>query len=73
MMSKEGLKLQVGDSALTDYRRGTTRVRIIERIEGTKTQSGVCYRVLPPLDLNHPEAMFDSDWFEPVPQEVIHD
>ena len=70
-MRKAGRLLQVGDEALTDYKRGMTLVRIIERIEGTKSQTGVCFRVSPPLNEFDPNARYDSDWFEPAPKDLL--
>jgi hypothetical protein len=65
-VSRAGRKLQVGDEAYTDYKKGWTWVRIIERIENTKSQSGICFRVDPPLEPNDPKARYDADWFEPA-------
>lgn len=70
-MSKAGRALRVGDDALTDYKKGMTLVRIVERIDGTKSQSGVCFRVFPPLEQHDPRAQYDADWFEPAPKDLI--
>lgn len=70
-MSKAGRSLQIGDEACTDYKRGITVVRIVDRIEGTKSQSGICFRVDPPLEQYDPKAMYDADWFEPAPKDLL--
>ena len=42
-MSIAGRKLEAGDEALTDFNgRGLTLVMIVQRIEGTRSQSGIC-------------------------------
>lgn len=70
-MSQAGRSLQVGDEAYTDYKRGITVVRIVDRIEGTKSQSGICFRVDPPLEQYDPKAIYDADWFEPAPRDLL--
>ncbi len=70
-MSQAGRSLQVGDEAVTDYKRGITVVRIIGRVVGTKSQSGICFRVSPPLEKYDPGAWYDADWFEPAPRDLI--
>lgn len=70
-MSKAGRSLQVGDEAVTDYNPGITVVRIVDRIEGTKSQSGICFRVVPPLEKYDPRAQYDADWFEPAPRNLL--
>lgn len=69
----EGRELQVGDEADTDYPGWTVRVRIVERKEDRNCQSGILFRVDPPLrewrDLSNPYdeggalAWYDADWF----------
>jgi hypothetical protein len=66
-VSQAGRNLQVGDYAYTDYRKGWTLVRITERIEGTPSQSRICFRVDPPLEKYDLYARYDADWFEPAP------
>jgi hypothetical protein len=69
---RTGRNLQVGDEALTDYSgNGMTLVVITERFTGTKSQSGICFRVKPPLEKYDPFAMFDADWFEPAPKDLL--
>ena len=71
-MSKAGRNLQVGDEALTDYGgRGLTLVRIVKRLDGTCSQSGICFQVWPALDRFDPDARYDADWFEPAPANLI--
>jgi len=70
-MSKAGRALQVGDEAITDFRKGWTLVVITERIEHTRSQSGICYRVRPSLDKHDPLARYDADWFEPAPKNLL--
>ena len=63
--------LQPGDYATTDYEIGYANagplktVRIVERTEG-KSQTGVLYRVTPPLRGNSADGWFDAAWFERV-------
>jgi len=67
-MSRAGRTLQVGDEALTDFNGcGMTLVRIVERVEGTTSQSRICYRVAPPLKGGDARTLYDADWFEPAP------
>lgn len=70
-MSKAGRSLKVGDEALTDFNRGWTLVRIIERIDGTKSQSGIQFRVDPPLRGRDKATLYDADWFEPLPEFLL--
>lgn len=70
-MSIAGRKLEAGDEALTDFNgRGLTLVMIVERIEGTRCQSGICYRVAPPLNGGTTSTLYDADWFEPAPVRI---
>ena len=73
-MSKDGRLLKAGDEALTDFDfqgRGMKLVRITERIEGTKSQSGICYRVAPPLRGGDAATLYDADWFDPAPMNIL--
>jgi hypothetical protein len=70
-MSKARRKLQVGDYATTDFKGAPPLVKIIERIERSGSQSGVCFRVDPPLEKNDPHGRYDADWFEPAPKGVL--
>lgn len=71
-MSKAGRKLKAGDEALTDFNgRGLTLVRITERIEGTRSQSGICYRVSPSLKAGDESTRYDADWFDPAPEQLL--
>ena len=66
MMSKEGRKLNAGDKAVTDFNGGgLTLVTITERIDDTRSQSGICYRVSPPLKGGDERSQYDADWFDP--------
>lgn len=71
-MSQAGRLLQEGDEALTDFNgHGLTLVRIVERIEGTTSQSRICYRVDPPLKGGNRLTQYDADWFEPAPKNFL--
>lgn len=72
-MSKAGrLLLKAGDDALTDFNgRGLTLVKITERIESTRSQSGVCYRVAPSLKGGDAMTIYDADWFDPAPAALL--
>ena len=71
-MSAAGRKLKAGDEALTDFNgRGLTLVRIVERIEGVNSQSRICFRVSPPLRGGDARSMYDADWFEPCPRDLL--
>ncbi len=71
-MSQAGRKLKAGDDALTDFNgNGLTLVRIVQRIEGTRSQSGICYRVMPPLKGGDESTQYDADWFEPAPANLL--
>jgi hypothetical protein len=71
-MSKTGRQLQVGDDALTDFNgRGITLVRITERHENTRSQSGICFCVNPMLKGGHAYSLYDADWFEPAPKDML--
>ena len=67
-MGKAGRNMQVGDYAITDFNKGTTLVRIVTRIDGTRSQSGVCFVVDPALRNCEDGARIDADWFEPAPE-----
>ena len=71
-MSKAGRALKAGDEALTDFNgRGLTLVRITERIEGTRSQSGILYRVAPSLKAGDEMTLYDADWFDPAPAKLL--
>ena len=71
-MSKAGRTLKAGDEALTDFNgRGLTLVLITERIEGARSQSGICYRVSPPLKGGDEQSRYDADWFDPAPESLL--
>lgn len=66
-----GRQLQPGDDALTDFNgRGTlVRVRIVERDDQRRhghSQSGIMFRVHPPLKYGTAASWYDADWFEPA-------
>jgi len=61
--------LQPGDFALTDFNKGATRVRIVARRDGQRSQSGVMFQVDPPMRNHGPATWIDADWFEPAPKE----
>lgn len=66
-MSKAGRDLKAGDDALTDFNGcGLTLVRITERIEGARSQSGILYRVAPSLKAGDAMTQYDADWFDPA-------
>ena len=62
--------LRVGQDALTRYNGPLTRVTIIE-IDYTHrhghSQSGIMFRVDPPLKHGDAQTWYDADWFEPAP------
>lgn len=66
-----GRDLQPGDQATTDYNGiGTsTLVQIVERLDRREvghSQSGIVFRVEPPLRNGTPGSWYDADWFRPV-------
>ena len=67
-----GRELQIGDEALTDYNGPgpLVKVRIIDR-DCLRTyghsQSGILFRVAPPLRNGTSASWYDADWFEPMP------
>ena len=66
-MGMRGRLLQPGDEALTDFNgNGMTQVKIVSRVDNSKSQSGVMFQVKPSLKNNLPDAWIDSEWFEPV-------
>jgi len=68
MMSAEGRTLQVGDYAFIDYEGPMKMVLITARVEGKhRTQSGIQFRVSPPMRNGAEGTLYDADWFEPVP------
>lgn len=73
---RSGRTLQPGDEALTDYNGPgpLARVRIVER-DDTRThghsQSGILFRVSPPLKHGTATTWYDADWFEQTPQQVL--
>lgn len=64
-----GRLLQVGDKAVTDFNgHGTiTHVEIINRADGTTSQSGITFQVSPKLKNSSEYSWIDADWFEPAP------
>ena len=70
-MSAAGRALNVGDMAMTDYKRGITIVKIVSKDTGTHSQSGVCYQVHPPLNKYSQMTWYDADWFDPVPANLL--
>jgi len=46
-------------------------VRIVERVEGSASQSRICYRVAPPLKGGDASTLYDADWFEPAPASLL--
>lgn len=64
-----GRELQAGDYALTDFNgKGLTRVRIVQRggrRDYGHSQSGILFRVDPPLKGGDSMTWYDADWFEP--------
>lgn len=62
-----GLSLQVGDAARTDFNRGqVTPVTITARKELAFSQSGVMFRVSPPLHGGDLDSWYDAGWFWPM-------
>lgn len=47
-------------------------VRIVERLENVNSQSGICFRVHPPLQHGTSDTLYDADWFTPVQHEGEH-
>jgi hypothetical protein len=71
-MTTSGRSLQPGDEALTDFNgHGLTLVIIAARRDGTRTQSGICYRVRPPLKGGDSSTWYDADWFDPAPVDLL--
>lgn len=71
-MSTAGRKLKAGDEALTDFNgHGLTLVRITERIDGARSQSGILYRVAPSLKAGDAMTLYDADWFDPAPDRLL--
>lgn len=71
-MSKAGRMLKPGDDAVTDYNgKGMTLVRIVDRLENTASQSRICFRVTPTLKNGTSESLYDADWFEPAPRDLL--
>lgn len=61
-----GRTLQPGENAMTDFNgKGFTKVTIIERKSPASSQSGILFRVEPPLKGGDRETWYDADWFEP--------
>lgn len=62
-----GRNLQPGDYATTDFNGPgpMTRVRIVERLDRRACQSGVLFRVDPPLRNGTLDTWYDADWFQP--------
>lgn len=58
--------MREGDEAVTDYEGRLTRVVIIDRKEGCRSQSGIMYRVRPALRNTTERDWIDADWFQPV-------
>lgn len=64
-MRRNGRTLQVGDKAVTDFNgKGLTTVVITDRNDNASSQSGVSFRVDPPLKGGDGWTWYDSDWFE---------
>lgn len=71
-MSKAGRQLKAGDEALTDFNgRGMTLVRIVERFDGMRSQSGILFSVSPALKGGREDSLYDADWFEPAPANLL--
>ena len=70
-MGLQSRQLAVGDWALTDFNGAgpMARVQIVavdrDRWHG-HSQSGVMFRVQPPLKHGTPTTWYCADWFEPV-------
>jgi hypothetical protein len=65
---QHGRDLQPGDYALTDFNGGTTRVQIVDRrTDARGFQTGIAYRVFPPLRHGSLDTWYCSGWFEPEP------
>lgn len=55
-----------------DYNgKGMTLVRIVDRLENTASQSRICFRVTPTLKNGTSESLYDADWFEPAPRDLL--
>ena len=72
---RRGRLLHPGDMAQTDYNGEgrIVRVRIVERDETRRhgvSQSGILFRVDPPLQHGTSWSWYDADWFEPVNSEL---
>lgn len=71
-MSEKWHHLKAGDEAVTPFNGGgLTLVRIIQRIEGTKSQSRVCFRVSPSLKGGDKFTQYDAAWFKPVEENLL--
>ena len=64
---RAGRDLLPGDQAVTDFNgHPYTRVTILERAEGCCSQSGIMFRVTPPLQAGFADPWYDADWFWPA-------
>ena len=74
--SSPGRLLQPGDRATTDYsgRGRTTTHTIVDRSDTREhgpSQSGIMFRVTPPVRGSCAHHWIDADWFTPVDQAVL--
>lgn len=71
MKTNNNRNMKIGDKAKTMYNggRSPTVVTIIDRCADRTqgcSQSGVLYRVDPPLRDGKPNTWYDADWFSPL-------
>ena len=64
----ECLAFEIGETVETPFTGSWTRHRIVERFRSKHGQSGVVYRVDPPVHPNIGSAKMDAAWFR-KPQE----
>jgi len=65
VMSKAGRQLQIGDMCETSFSGKVTQHKIVRRMDGSKSQSGVMFVVEPTVPKSG-GGWFDADWFEPL-------
>lgn len=67
-MSRASRNLQIGDRVTTDYNRDWSEHVIVERMQPSRTGSGIAFKVEPFVKGSTGDWM-DADWFEPAVQE----
>lgn len=70
-MSAASRKLDVGARVTTDFSKRITTHTIITRMAPATSQSGVLYKVSPPVPGAGDDAWIDADWFEPAREQGV--